>query len=331
MLKRFFLALALLAPAGTAAALCEGRNLLAHLPTSQRAALDGAVANAPYATGNHWLATKPGSTINVIGTFHLFDDRMPGRMARLDPVIRTAEAVYLEATDTEMTRMQQEVSRSPDLVVIPHGEHTLPELLAPDEWASLSEEMRARGIPPFMAAKFRPWYVTMLLSIPPCAMETVTEMREGLDQMVMAAAASAGVPMHALEDFDTVFRIFGELSAEEQVDMVRATLPLTAQAEDLFATMTDAYFTEEHRRIWEFSRLQAIAAPGADPEEMEADFALMEEMLLTGRNHAWMKVILPAADGRHIVVAVGAAHLSGKEGIINLLAEAGYKVERQPF
>ncbi|WP_343081082.1 TraB/GumN family protein [Ostreiculturibacter nitratireducens] len=331
MLKHLFLAFAFFFSAGPVTAACEGRNLLGDLPPDQRAALDAAVAAAPYAAGNHWIARKSGSTINVIGTFHLYDERMEGPITGLDPVIRAADAVYLEATDAEMTQLQREIGRNPDILVIPHGDHTLPELLAPDEWALLSEEMRARGIPPFMAAKFRPWYVTMLLSMPPCAMETVTQQREGLDQMVMGVAEAAGVPTHPLEEFDTVFQVFLALSAEEQIDMVRATLPLVAQAEDLFVTMTEAYFTEEHRRIWELSRLQAVTAAGADSGKMEKDFALMEEALLNGRNRAWMEVILPAAENRSIVVAVGAAHLSGEEGVLNLLAEAGYELGRLPF
>lgn len=317
--------------AGPAAALCQGRDLLAHLPSMQRAALDRAVANAPFASGNHWRASKPGSTINVIGTFHLHDRRMDARAAGLELVVRAADSVYVEATDAEMQQLQREIGRNPDLLFIPRSDATLREALPEDEWQRLAAEMRARNIPPFMAAKFRPWYVTMLLSMPPCVMEEMLARREGLDRLIMDAAEAAAVPIEPLESFDTVFRIFSDMSQAEQIDMVRTTLALADQAEDMFATMTEAYFAQEHRRIWEFSRLQALAAPDADPAEMAADFAFMEAKLLTGRNRAWMDIILPAAEGRHIVVAVGAAHLSGPEGVLQFLAEAGYRLERLAF
>lgn len=329
-LRLILMLLGLLA-AGPALALCQGRDLLAALPSVQARALETAVANAPFASGNHWRASRDGSTVNVIGTFHIFDRRMPGRMANLELVVRAADAIYLEATDAEMAEMQVAITRDPDLLFVPRKGATLPESLNADEWTSLSDEMRARGIPPFMAAKFRPWYVTMLLAVPPCAMEALATEREGLDRLVMDAAEANGVPLRALEPFDTVFRIFGAMSEAEQLDMVRATLPLASQAEDFFATMTEAYLAEEHRRIWEFSRLLTLATPGADPEKMAEDFALMEEQLLYGRNRAWMKVILDAAEGRHIVVAVGAAHLSGDEGLLRLLELAGYRLERQRF
>ena len=330
MFNRLALAFALLLVAGPAAALCRGADLLAQMPSIQRAALDRAVANAPFASGNHWRATKDGSTVNVIGTFHIFDPRMRKSAVALELVVSAADAIYVEATDAEMKQMQVEVGRNPDLMFVMRGK-TLADQLEPAEWQRLSAEMRARSIPPFMASKFRPWYVTMLLSLPPCAMDAMLAEREGLDRIIMDTAEKRGVPILPLEPFDTVFRIFGQLSEEDQLDMVRATLAYTDQAEDMFATMTEAYFAQEHRRIWEFSRLQAMAAPGADPVEMADDFAMMEEMLLTGRNRAWMKVIGPAAKGRHIVVAVGAAHLSGRDGLLNLLQSQGYTLERLAF
>jgi uncharacterized protein len=55
----------------------------------------------------------------------------------------------------------------------------------------------------------------------------------------------------------------------------------------------------------------------------------MEKALLTGRNRAWMKVILPAAAGHQIVVAAGAAHLSGPDGVLTLLAADGWRMTRQ--
>ena len=155
--------------------------------------------------------------------------------------------------------------------------------------------------------------------------------KQGLDAMVMQTAEGAGVPAHGLEPHDAVFRIFSVMDQAAQLDLVRAALPLADQAEDMFATMVSSYFTEDHRLIWEFSRVISLSGPGADPAKTAADFALMEKALLTDRNHAWTAVILPAANDRHIAVAVGAAHLSGPDGLLNLLSQAGYTLERRPF
>jgi uncharacterized protein len=319
-----------LSAAPARAATCAGSDLLAAMPAADRAALDATVAAAPYPSGNHWRATKGASVIDLVGTFHIHDDRLNSVAARLTPVIAAADALYVEATTEDIARLQSDITRNPALMFITTGP-TLPELLAEPDWQALVLQMNARGIPGFMASKFQPWYLMILLSLPVCAMDSMAAKDQGLDFMVMQTAAAQGVPVKALEPYDTVFRIFAVMDQTSQLDLIRSALPMADQAEDMFATMVNTYFSQNHRLLWEFSRRTALSAPGMDPAKAAADFGLMEKVLLTDRNRAWMDVILPAAEGRHIVVAAGAAHLSGPDGILNLISAAGYTLERQPF
>ncbi len=55
----------------------------------------------------------------------------------------------------------------------------------------------------------------------------------------------------------------------------------------------------------------------------------MQTMLDT-RNALWMPRILGRAEG-NIVVAVGAAHLSGDAGLLAQLNQAGYSLSRAEF
>lgn len=319
----------LLALAGPAAAdSCQGRDLLPTLAPDQRATLDRALAESPFASGNHWRAEKAGSSIDVIGTLHLYDPRMEPVAARLRPLIAAADEVWQEATDREIAQVKDAMARDPSLMVTTGP--TLPERLAPDEWQALSAEMSDRGIPPFMVSKFRPWYVTMLLGIPACAMADSLEGPTGLDQIIGRMATEEGTPTRALEPFDTVFRIFSTLTPEEEIDMVRLSLAQSDDAEDTFATMVESYFAENHRALWEFSRLSTLAR-AEDPARTAQDFARMESALLTGRNRDWAGVLRVAAPGKRLVVAVGAAHLGGKDGLLDLLEADGYSLVRAPF
>lgn len=327
-LRRFALGLCIALSPLPAAAACQGRDLLATLPGPERAALEAAVAAQPFAVGNHWRATRGGSTIHVIGTFHMFDARMTMHMRKLMPVLHQAGAIYLEATEKEMAELQAAMASRPELMFTTGP--TLPERLTDEEWQQLSAEMQARGIPAFLASKFRPWYVSVLLGVPPCAMDAAGGTSNGLDHLILTAAHEMGTPALPLEPYDTVFRIFENMPDTDEIEMIRASLPLTAMAEDMFAAMVAAYFREDHRMIWEMSRTMTTARAD-DPAKAAADFTLLEEALVNSRNRAWMDVILPAAEGRTIVVAVGAGHLAGQQGLLNLLAEAGYSLERQPF
>ena len=53
----------------------------------------------------------------------------------------------------------------------------------------------------------------------------------------------------------------------------------------------------------------------------------MTQSLVSDRNRDWMKHILTYIKNKSTFIAVGAAHLPGEEGLIQLLRDAGYTVE----
>lgn len=318
-------ALAQTAPAVT----CAGADMIAALAPAQRAALDAAVAAQPYPSGNLWRATKGDTTITLVGTFHIFDARMPDKVEKLRPLLRSADALMLEATDKEFAELQAAISTRPELMFSQGA--TLPERLSAQEWSDLSAQMSARNVPAFIASKMQPWYVSVLLGMPPCAMDTVQKGSTGLDALLSAAAREEGIPMFALEPYDTIFTAFGEIPLEDQLDFVRAALPVADEAEDMLATMQASYFREEHRQIWEFSRMKALDEVGEKRAKAERDFARMEEVIVSSRNRNWIRVINSVAPGKTIMVAAGAGHLSGTEGLLRLLEGEGYILTRLPF
>ena len=52
-----------------------------------------------------------------------------------------------------------------------------------------------------------------------------------------------------------------------------------------------------------------------------------EDLLLNDRNKKWVKELNTIMKNESVFVAVGAGHLTGKYGLINLLKKEGYKVE----
>ncbi len=73
----------------------------------------------------------------------------------------------------------------------------------------------------------------------------------------------------------------------------------------------------------DLSALEKSSGAGllADPE--------LRAALLTSRNEAWMSHLLPILDrSERPLIAVGAAHLLGEDGLPALLAREGYTVRR---
>jgi uncharacterized protein YbaP (TraB family) len=317
-----------LAPATT----CAGQSLLPAMSDADRARLAEAEAAQPYGTGNIWRATRDDREIWIVGTMHIDDPRHDATMDLLRPVFDRTDLILLEATPEEEAALKAAISTRPELLFLTSGP-TLPDLLSEDDWMRVAAAASDRGIPGFMAAKFQPWYLSIVLSMPPCMMAQMSEGANGLDRRITDLAQSEGIAMRALEPYYTLFRIFSDEPVEEQVDWITLTMQPTDAAEDMFATMSELYFSERHSAIWEMSRIEAERQGDLTPAEIDAQLAKMEEAVALARNRAWIPVILNALaeTSGPIVVAAGAAHLGGSEGVLNLLAAQGFALERQAF
>lgn len=323
-MKHLLLAVALMA-APPAFAMCEGRNLIDALPSDRRAALDRATAAHPYPDGTVWEAVRDEQRIVVIGTYHMDDPRMEAWADELSPHLADATQLLVEAGPEEEAALLRHMAEHPEAMSVVDGP-TLPDRLPKDEWDALQVAMEKRGIPGFMAAKMKPWYISMMLGMPPCALQEGFE--NGLDKRLMTMAAAQDLPVRAVEPYDTLLTLFDGIPPEEELDMVRSALPMEPMAEDVAVTLASSYFDGHIRVMWEFMRLSAIEDGTLTEDEVEAAFSEAEKALIFDRNRAWMPVIEEEAGDGPIVVAVGALHLPGEEGVLTLLEADGYTLRR---
>ncbi|AML50070.1 TraB/GumN family protein [Falsihalocynthiibacter arcticus] len=324
-MRRFIYFIALFFGASLPAhATCEGQDLIQTMPSEERAAFDAVVNAQPFPSGNFWRAQKGDQEVFLFGTFHMGDPRHDATMLKIAPYLDSADLVLLEATRNDVKKLKTYMAQKPEILFIQDGP-TLPDQLPEDLWQQFSKEMGVRGIPSFMASKFRPGYATMMLGIPPCAMDFVSgDAPAGLDTLIQNYARDNGVATKGLEPFDTAIGIFNLLEEGDPMEALRIGIAMTTDATNSFITLREGYFRGDHGAIWEFSRRTALSTPGLDPDLLKQDFAKLERVTLVDRNVAWMSVILEEAKDKRLFIAVGAAHLTGETGILNLLANEGY-------
>lgn len=326
---RFFLIVVFLIWPALTTAQCGGEDLRPSLTHAEKAALADAKLRTPFAEGNHWLAEQNGQTIRVIGTMHIGDPRMAALSARLAPHVAAADVLYLEISAAEEKRMERFMATDPSLLLL--TDTTLPEELDEATWNVIAEAARARGLPPFMAAKMQPWYLSVMLSLPGCLLQSMTEnASEGLDDRLAQTATDANVPMRSLERFEDVISVFTEEPFETQVSFLVSSIVPEDVSADMMATTAEVYFDETNAESWALSRVLSERYMNLPADKIETAFADFEQKLLVNRNLSWMEHIDAAAE-QSIVVAVGALHLMGESGVLNQLAQRGFTLTRQPF
>ncbi len=322
--------LSLLASRGQAA--CSGTDLLAQMNAQDREALYAAADAQPNARGLLWRAERGDEVIHIMGTLHTADPRHEENMTTLAPLIARANTVLLEMGDGDEKRLQAKMAREPGLAFIIDGP-TLPERLSPTEWDQLRAAMIDRGVPGFMAAKMKPWMAMLTLGMSACVFRETSQGKRGLDQMIIERANTLGNPAQALEDYDTSMFLFTDYADAEVMDMLRLTLALEDVDPDAqYSTLVEAYFREDVRVIWEFGIAQTLASPqGMNEAQILAEYARLEDTMMTQRNLAWMDRIFTASATGEVFVAAGALHLPGEFGVLNLLQQAGFSLTRVPL
>jgi hypothetical protein len=251
-------------------------------------------------------------------------------MAALAPAIAGADLVLVEATPAEQDAMGRAMVEEPGRFFLTEGP-TLPDLLGEEDWGLVAESARSRGMPAFTVAKFRPGFLAITLSLPACAVRAAAaagRLQPGLDGLVIDAADAAGVPLAPLEPWDTLFDLLDGASLEEELDALRSVV-LDAELGDAVARAAiDLYFEERVATILELGPLALATLPEDRAAAAAQGAAEMEDRLLRQRNEAWIPVIEAASRGApRAVVAAGAAHLPGEDGVLRLLERAGWRIE----
>lgn len=322
------LALLLLPLTAIAAPDCSGTDLGSALSEAERREIRALSDATPYSRGNRWVARRGAQTIHLIGTLHFNDPRMEDIAARLAPLFGTADLLMMEVDRDSQLKFASAGGMSAFLLT--EGP-SLIDLMGDEVWAQTATVLRRARIAPWMAAKMQPWLVAQLLSVPGCLRQDKS-LSEGLDRQLEAIARDTGTPVRSLETPQEVLTVLNAAPLNQQVEDLVAALPGYGGTLDYYTTMQEGYFAEDIVFLQEVIRRHAKAhsLDRISGEIWERQWQRLQVSLLENRNALWMPRIL-ARPERTIVIAVGAAHLSGETGLLTGLERAGYSLTRAPF
>lgn len=131
--------------------------------------------------------------------------------------------------------------------------------------------------------------------------------------------------------YGLVIELFDE-SKDRMADEIRG-LEKAYCTQDLNELAAYVNRSDSISKVWEQGKMRELGTRGYDDEQMaeiEALFGIgagTDDYLGVGRNVEWMKVLPGIMAQKPTLIAVGAFHLIGGQGLINLLREEGYTVK----
>lgn len=270
----------------------------------------------PYGEGLLWRIERDGVAPSYLfGTMHSAEREV---IALPDPVAEafgTANSLVLEIV------MSAEVQLVLSQSMILFDGRTLSEIAGP----GLAQRIVATGARYGMAAEqlqlLRPWAVMLLFSVPPSEFLRQSTGRVPLDQVLQEQGRARGMALHSLETIEEQVAALAALPEADQLALLDDTLVLNPQIEQVFETMKQAYLA---RDLAALHRIKDDYAQKTD-ERIRTTF---DERLIYVRNQRMAERMIPHLAKGNAFVAVGALHLSGERGMLNLLAERDYRISR---
>lgn len=296
--------------AGILAALMLALVVATPLPATGAGAQAGAGINP---SPLFWKIEHGQSTLYLLGTFHLLkqDTRWltPGITAALD----SADQLLLEISEAEVdVGLVASIVRNKGMYA---GAPGLQAALDSKTWQALVEQAAAIGIPEQMIGRFRPWYVSILLSIQYAQAEGFLA-EYGAEAILTARAVAAGQPVLGLETADEQLSALADHPERIQVMMLEDTLQELEELPRILGDMTAAWVSGDEDAI------NALIVSGM------LEIPELYDALIVRRNLNWIPLLEAHLKKPGVTfLAVGVGHLVGADSVIALLRDQGYKVE----
>ena len=266
--------------------------------------------NGPPATPLLYEITDKDGAVEgwLFGTIHALPDGTQWRRPELEKASADAEVLIVEIADLDdrdgISGIYTQLAARPGLP-------PLDERIAFDHRAELDILIARSDFSPEDFQRVETWAAALMLA-----------------QLARSGKAANGVDRAMLSDFEgrkvlefegarKQLAIFDRLPEEDQRDLLIGVMTDIEKAEEDPSALRDAWLSGDEQALIEATQTGIMA----DPE--------LREALLVQRNRDWAKQlerILPRDD--QPMIAVGAGHLVGPDGLPAMLAAQGYIVRR---
>jgi uncharacterized protein YbaP (TraB family) len=243
----------------------------------------------------------------LFGTIHSEDPAVLSLPAAVQQVFDQADSLVLE-----VLLDQEAMLYSSQAMLLGEG-RLLSEITGKALFEQTSRAIRSRGIPEVVLDRMKPWAVAVTLSMP------VLETGEVLDMRLYQLALQAEKPVFGLESIREQLAVFDDMPEQEQLILLQDAVENFPVVDAMHRELLDAW---KHRDLGSLMEINTAAMQAGD-QQLAAEF---QDRLITRRNRLMAERLQPYLQEGNAFVAVGALHLPGETGLLELLEQRGYTV-----
>lgn len=260
-----------------------------------------------------WRVASDSGVVYLLGSVHA-----------LPPDVYPLDSIILRSFDS-CSRLALELDLGPSGIqsmqatLMMRGMYTgkkgLADNISPETYALLNSTLKEQGMDARLFARFKPWVVGMLVmsfSLKKAGMEA----ENGIDLYFSRLATQRNCEIVGLETIDDQIAVFDSMSPALQEEFLREQLLGDTAAVEALKGIVTAWRTAD------IQSLEALLKTTSESPEMY-------DRMVVRRNRNWMKRIETyLAESKRTMIVVGALHLLGSDGLVELLRGRGYRVEQ---
>ena len=262
-----------------------------------------------------WSIQKNGQQAGyLLGTIHSEDPR----------VLDFSEDFLRKLKENEVFAMEM----VPDLPTLerltaymnyPPGK-SLESVIGNERYTVLQSVLSGNQVPAEFLSRMKPWAVMLTLSTPP------PETGFFMDFSLSLRASGSGLEVVGLETLEQQLSFLENMPMPMQLSLLDQAIAEYGQVVEVHDQMVDAYL--ENNLV----ALQLLSDEQLDAVGKSASDYFMESGIHE-RNQRMAQVLLQQLENKTVFVAVGALHLPGEEGLLNILRQHGFVLSPQgkPF
>lgn len=241
----------------------------------------------------------------LFGTMHLLCAEDTKLSDNLKNIIKESEQIYFEI---DMDNFMEILGAMKYLKM--NGNKKLQDFLSEAEYKKVKDyfEKNPGMIPLEMMQYFKPYFISSLISEKTMACNT----QGGMEQAIMEESKQYKKEIKGLETVQFQASVFDSIPYDQQAQELVKYIDSVDKKADVTRELVAVYKSQDLKKIQELT------------EKEEGGVSEFIDILLFNRNEDWVKKMLKIFPSGRVLFAVGAAHLPGEKGLINLLRDKGF-------
>jgi len=258
-----------------------------------------------------WKVQSEKNTVYILGSAHFLKKENYPLKAAIEQAYEKAKKLVLEI---DLQSAAQE-----NTLILQRGlyhDKTLQQTVSRETFSLVESRAQEFGLPVAALNRFKPWSAAMTL-VTLKLNKLGFDQKHGVDRHFFDRAKKDQKDVLGLETLEYQIGIFDQMPASDQEQMLRRTMKDLDLLEKELDRLIQAWLSGDIKTL-ETLLLESFR-----------EYPKMHRKLLLDRNRQWVPAIENyLSQGEPYLIVVGAAHLVGKGGVIELLKNRGYIAEQ---